>query len=654
MSGEPPPLKRPRLRLGASHFSDDNVLSERTDVAEAVPITFVPSIAKLGTTSSCGAVQCAQCLFHMGKVNADRADPLDPSFFLRDNPDPGKHGHKQFDVCFLCGGKGHWISACPLTPTGGFDETRAWFVKTMIEESQSQGEASPSLLELSAISVSSMPVDYFLQEGINLPQHVAAAEVIPRLPFRLIDRLYYEQSPMLSGTITTEVHAVVMRRFHACILHILYLNVTKGLDTDVDIPLWDVFGDSNLLFSERMNHRGKFEEGGDFLFADAPPRRVVSDEETALANFNRLSCGLITPNILERDEVVVAGGMILGSLLLDPDTPVQDSPYKDSDIDIFVLGGACTEGTPGECVGQTTLALIIDNYERLYPEGAYVLVCRKFNDFSSNSSMVLAGCVVTCLFEGEFPSVQVILKDHIRSTAELLTTFDVDCCAVALSKGRFVASSCAARALAHGYNIFNPTFALRKTGINRLIKYSHRGFPVFVPLKVSDLSDQLGVPDRVDDSSVLIHLRAPYIERNEDLDSYYAPPKIPKEWTTILDIEAHFEGCDDVETILGIDGCNYGKECNGGVHLLDNNAPAPAHDVAQVKAKILMDGLASHPLLAPIMFPCSNATIHSMVRLKPVNDKVRAKRDQTKRLEENVELIRDAFVDPKRPEKRKR
>lgn len=657
MAASPPPLKRQRLSLGASHFSVDTGLSERT-VAASHPIAFAPTIAGLGTTAVFGGVRCPRCVDTVAKVAADRADPL--------------KANSEFDTCFLCCNAGHWSSACPLHWCGSCDVCTAppahtpvlnnckdlqktgWIVRGIVDDVQNhttEAQVLPSLLELSTRAVANLPVEQFLRNDIEIPSHVAAADVVPRLPFRLIDRFYYEQPPQLSGAVTTETHAVAMRRFYACAAHVLSENSVEHLSKGTDIPLWDVFGDSKLLFSERMNHRGAFEEGGKFLFADAPPRRVVADVAAALANFNRLSCGLVDRDVLESDEVVVAGGSVLGALVLDPATAVQDSSFKSSDIDLFILGQPTVGNASIECLAQMTIVRVVSNYKRMYPEGKYAIVSRA----ESSGSHVQNGCVATCFFEGEgLPTVQIILRSSIRSPVELLATFDVDCCGVALVQGRFVASSLAARALAHGYNIFNPTFAQRKTLIPRLHKYAQRGFPVFVPMKASDLIDSTS------DDVLLKYLCSPYVGDNEDVckNVFYEATKIPEGCTTVRALVTALGGNADVAIAHNIDDCIYGTkftddgqlhrsgQCHQSAHILCGTWMV-SQDIAEV-CHVPEGGFPEHPLLAPIVFPCSLDLIKNMVRLKIYSDEWRREHSSSSSVGV-VSGVRDAFLNPQRP-----
>jgi hypothetical protein len=663
MSASPPPLKRARLSLGTSHFSPDDGLRERAVASLARPVTFAPAIDRIGTTAAFGGVRCAGCVEDMAKVIADRADPIVAT--------------PKSSICFLCFKPGHWASACPLhwcnTCTACVEQSSqsdfvgrqlrktGRIVRGILDDAQShtldeQG-GCPSLLELSARAVASLPLEKL---NIEIQPHIAAAEIVPRLPFHLIDRFYYEQPPQLSGAVTTETHAVAMRRFHACIVHILYTNTIGRSSEDVDIPLWDVFGESKLLFAERLSHRGVFEESGEFLFADAPPRRVVANAETAMTNFDRLSRGLIGQDVLEPDRVVVAGGSVLGALVLDPDTTVENSPFKCSDIDLFILGSENTGSVGIECLAHTTLARVVGNYKKMYPEGEYAIICRK----EISGSVVSTGCVATCFFEGEgLPTVQVIMRNGIRSPEELLATFDVDCCGFALAQGRFVASSHAARALAHGYNIFNPTFAQRDTTIPRLRKYAQRGFPVFVPMKAKELlaSTDLAtlrsklLDSTYDDELLLKLLCSPYMGGGVDVfdGPRYAPFKIPDDCTTVRALETALDGEEHVAIARSIDNCEYGRECDGNEHILCDTGWM-AQDAAEV-CHMPHGGFPEHPLLAPIAFPCSLEIVKKMVRLKRYSDGWRRVSGPSSSSSAGmVQLGIDSFLNPRRPAKRVR
>lgn len=666
MSASPPPLKRPRLSLG------DGV-TQRI-VGEAKPIAIAAAIAKMGTTAAFGGVECNRCVEIINAVLEDRADPLGP-----DSWD---------DECFLCKKSGHWCSACPLDgiedhclgmygprcPPGATMQRPGWFARAMLAEAEwpkatenGQCTAVASLLEQSARAVAVLPVGNFLQEDIAIPPHVAAVEVVPRMPFHLIDRFYYEQPAQLSGAVTAEVHAVAMRRFIACIVHTLHVKWEHSLDVRPEIPLWDVFGDAKLLFPDHLRQRGVFEQKGDFMWdgAESAPR-VVDNAGMAFANFARLSRSLVRRGDFEdNDAIVIAGGSVLGAITLNPGVAVTDSAFATSDIDVFVLDGACSDIKP-ECVAQMALCRIVANYKELYPDGKYAIALREYLKWGDgqNSYGVQRGCVATCFFEGtDLPTVQVIRRQGISSTQELLATFDVDCCGVALYGNRFVASAPAARALARGYNIFNPTFARRATYVDRLRKYARRGFPVFLPLKVDALKKMSSsaaadatraVAGADHDEVMLRELCEPYVPCGDgSTESLYTAIKIPDGCTTVNALKAAFEDKDDV-TIVTIDDFNHPLKCidtDAGSHFIHMMMERPPiHDTANV-CHIPARGFPEHPLLAPIVFPCAFEMFARMKSLKRYNDKWRAKHSSAAA---SKTLPRGAFVDPVRPVKRAR
>jgi hypothetical protein len=74
------------------------------------------------------------------------------------------------------------------------------------------------------------------------------------------------------------------------------------------------------------------------------------------------------------------------------------------------------------------------------------------------------------------PKVQIVTRKY-SSAADVLSSFDIDCCCVAYDGTRAWASPRAVRALCTGVNLIDLKFR-SATFENRLLKYARRGFAV--------------------------------------------------------------------------------------------------------------------------------------------------------------------------------
>ncbi len=158
---------------------------------------------------------------------------------------------------------------------------------------------------------------------------------------------------------------------------------------------------------------------------------------------------------LELDHVVIAGGAVLGALC---DFPAHD-------VDIFLT---CSP-EQASSVNEQIFAAIKESSVRNNPE-APVLVTRS------------KACLTYFRCQQSAPPIQVVLYCS-RDVQDLLTRFDIDaaCFAYITKTQKVVCTPRGKRALIYGANIADNSLYESSVYIERLRKYSERGFAVSVP-----------------------------------------------------------------------------------------------------------------------------------------------------------------------------
>ena len=178
---------------------------------------------------------------------------------------------------------------------------------------------------------------------------------------------------------------------------------------------------------------------------------------TFCSRFCMLTHGLAEA-IANTSGVVFAGGSVVGTL----------TNGDVGDVDIFLICGELAEAT-------TALTRIYDAVRGLGSESKEH-PCRLLVTRSRHAVTIFRICDGKPLGL----AVQVILSVY-RSVEHLLSSFDIDSCAVAYIPGRGVfCSPRALRALRYSVNIFDSTLE-GSTYCQRLEKYDARGFQIALP-----------------------------------------------------------------------------------------------------------------------------------------------------------------------------
>ncbi|KAJ7159730.1 hypothetical protein C8R46DRAFT_1194962 [Mycena filopes] len=212
--------------------------------------------------------------------------------------------------------------------------------------------------------------------------------------------------------------------------------------------------------------------------------------------FDRMSDGLLKN--LNWDNVVVAGGIVLGALL-GVDTPTgktQAKHWQSSDIDVYIHG-------LGPKDANKKLQYICSTFKANLPAGGPTLVVRNAK---------------TITFYSRYPlrRIQVVLK-LVKSPKAVLLNFDLDICGMGWDGERLWMLPRAVRALETGYNTFTMNLIQghylserRATQEQRVFKYANKGYGIrILPSNVNSLEES---QSKIDDIS-----RNEDISRDEDL-----------------------------------------------------------------------------------------------------------------------------------------
>ncbi|KAK7065054.1 hypothetical protein R3P38DRAFT_65092 [Favolaschia claudopus] len=187
-------------------------------------------------------------------------------------------------------------------------------------------------------------------------------------------------------------------------------------------------------------------------------------------SFERLSDGLLKN--LNWDNVLVAGGIVLGTLIAVD--AAAGAPWKSSDIDVYIYDLGPKEA-------NAKIQHIFSTFQANLPPNTPTFVVR-------NSK--------TITFYASYPlrRIQVVLK-LVKSPRAVLLNFDLDICAMGWDGSDFWMLPRAARALETGYIVFTMNLIQghylserRATQEQRVFKYAYKGYGIrILPSYVSSL-----------------------------------------------------------------------------------------------------------------------------------------------------------------------
>jgi hypothetical protein len=234
-----------------------------------------------------------------------------------------------------------------------------------------------------------------------------------------------------------------------------------------------IFGDSTVkrdaITQElvRVIVRKEPPKGG-FEFFNAKRSRslqIQPSTEAFISTFNRITRGILRG--LNWDNVLVAGGIVLTSLLHVDPVRDGDPGVQDCDIDMYIYGL-----TPSEANEK------VKEVYRVWARNLFI--------YTNNVQKVVVKNSKTITFLAGYPNrrIQIILKSLSSPTAALLN-FDLDACALGFDGTDVLMLPRCARALETGYSTFTMDLIWghhlrdrRSTQDIRVFKYATRGFGI--------------------------------------------------------------------------------------------------------------------------------------------------------------------------------
>ena len=177
--------------------------------------------------------------------------------------------------------------------------------------------------------------------------------------------------------------------------------------------------------------------------------------------FDRITRGALRG--LDWSNVLVAGGMVLTTLLHTDSSKDDDRPVRDPDIDLYIYG-----------LGPEDANRKVDEIEKVWARNLPVTVQERL--------VVKNAQTITFLPSYPHRRIQIILK-LLPSPTDVLLHFDLDACAIGFNGTRILMLPRCARAVETGYSVFtmdliwghrlSPRGASQE---NRILKYADRGF----------------------------------------------------------------------------------------------------------------------------------------------------------------------------------
>jgi hypothetical protein len=154
-------------------------------------------------------------------------------------------------------------------------------------------------------------------------------------------------------------------------------------------------------------------------------------------------------NIANKFDLAIAGGYLTGEI-------VNNKMWEDSDVDFFFIG---TEKVTKEKVKEIVDYIIqlkqsTDKMSYYITENAVTVSCKNYK-------------------------IQIILKQY-NTIDNLLNSFDINCCKIALYKNRFYSSLGAINSLIWKTNVITKDTKWSSQTTKRYLKYLNRGFSIKV------------------------------------------------------------------------------------------------------------------------------------------------------------------------------
>ena len=291
-----------------------------------------------------------------------------------------------------------------------------------------------------------------------------------RLSYVLL-RLFLRIIPTVAGretvldTLNVDVDEAILRSEQylrsrssnlACIDHHVGLVTIEELSTILGKQSTDLKGTISLQRKDPLL--------GGFEFLDERRERnieILANSKAFNTTFHRITKGILIG--LDWNNVLVAGGIALTTLMHTDSDKDNNKSVKDPDIDIYLYGL---------------------NTEQANEKVEHIYNVWRHNLPSNNRQMLVVKNAKTITFLADYPNrrVQIILK-LLSSPIRVLLNFDLDACAIGFDGTQAMMLPRCARAIETGYSIFTMDLVWghylgnrRATRESRVFKYADRGF----------------------------------------------------------------------------------------------------------------------------------------------------------------------------------
>ena len=298
----------------------------------------------------------------------------------------------------------------------------------------------------------------------------------PRTPYQILMLFYdFPQILVSENRAAVDIDEAVLRhekyirklsdtaRGPRCLVTLEELcNILHGTHQDV----------STMTFARKQPPKGGLE-----VLDTLRPSNITlhSTKENFASTFERVTRGILRG--LNWDNVILAGGMALTTLLHTDMSHDDDQAIKDPDLDMYIYG-------LGPDSANLKAQEIHDTWVRNLPPDA------------GNRIIVKNAKTINLITNYPNRRIQIVLK-LLPSPTDILLDFDLDACAIAFD-GRevFMLPRCA-RAIETGYSVFTMDLVwghhLRDRSASqesRIFKYAFRGFGIrFLPSYARALED---------------------------------------------------------------------------------------------------------------------------------------------------------------------
>ncbi|MCJ1477750.1 hypothetical protein MMC13_006423 [Lambiella insularis] len=263
-----------------------------------------------------------------------------------------------------------------------------------------------------------------------------------------------------------------------------------------------------------VEFRRKTPPKGGFEFLDArrkPLMKIVATDAEFGATFDRLTGGVLRG--LDWNNVIVAGGMALQTMLSTDSVRDHERDVLSSDINMYIYGLSPQEA-------NKKVEHIYDVWSNNLPKHRpKARVIEQRSRHPNHKLVVKNGRTISFLAGYPDRRIEILLRMY-SSSIQVFQDFDLDICTIGYNGKQVIMMPRFARAIETGYNIFSMNLVLgnrhsfnRRSPESRITKYADRGFGVrILPAYLKVLEVGLSTKD------------VPQAPRNQPLSEEHGKP----------------------------------------------------------------------------------------------------------------------------------